>query len=171
MELRQQTLETCVNPIVEQVMEGEEPYRCPRCGAKLKCFFHERDSTSDSMDCPKCSWWAHTGIDGEWRCIDDIEKEAVKVQVDNLIAAIKEAGTHYVFDPIPSDKLLAAFEQTLQRFAGPEQNLRGHIVVTPSLHDPRVILFGPKDDAPQWVFDMFEQISKSINENKEDLNS
>lgn len=160
-----------MNPLVEQVMEGAEPYRCPRCRTKLKCFFHERDSTSDSMDCPKCHWWAHSHWDGEWTCSDDFEKEAVKVQVDNLMAAIKEAGTHYVFEPICNDtidRLRKSIEQTLQRFVPPERNLDGYLIVTVDEKKPDVIHFGPKEDAPQWVFDLFEQMSRLINENKED---
>jgi len=152
-------------------MDGSEPYRCPRCGAKLKCFFHERDSTSDSMDCPKCSWWAHSGWDGEWRCIDDIEKEKIKIQIDNLTKAIEEAGGQYMFEPVCNktvDSLRRAMEQTLQRFAPPELNLSGYLKVTIDEQKPDLIHFGPKDDAPQWVFDLFEEISKLINENKED---
>lgn len=57
-----------MNPIVDKVLDGNPPYKCPRCGTELNCFFHERDSTSDYMNCPKCSWSAHTGIDGEWGC-------------------------------------------------------------------------------------------------------
>lgn len=60
-----------MHPTVDKVMEGSEPYKCPRCGTDLKCFFHERDSTSDSMDCTKCGWWAHTSIDGEWSVCGD----------------------------------------------------------------------------------------------------
>jgi methionine aminopeptidase len=103
-----------------------------------------------------------------------IEKEEVKVRMDNLIAAIKEAGTHYIFEPVSNktiDSFRRAIEQTLQGFTIPERNLSGHIKVTRDPEKPDVVHFGPNDDAPQWVFDLFEQVSRLINENKEDTDS
>lgn len=60
-----------MSPIIDEVFDHGQPYRCPKCGNLMECSFHERDSTSDSMHCPVCHWWAHTAWDGEWYSADD----------------------------------------------------------------------------------------------------
>lgn len=59
-----------MNKIIEEVFDKGEPYRCPKCNKKLECYFHERDSTSNYMRCPKCHWQASTDWDAEWNCTD-----------------------------------------------------------------------------------------------------
>ena len=60
-----------MNPILTDLVGSPQPIRCPKCGNILDCFFHERDSTSDRMNCPVCNWWAGVAWDGEWLCADD----------------------------------------------------------------------------------------------------
>lgn len=52
----------------EKIYTAIDTRICPKCGSRLDCFFHERDSTSNTMDCTnkKCGWSAATDIHGEW---------------------------------------------------------------------------------------------------------
>jgi len=64
-----------MNKEVEAIFDKGLPYRCPNCGNILKCFFHERDSTSGFMYCPVCSWQQNAGLDGNWGPVDDDDDE------------------------------------------------------------------------------------------------
>ena len=52
---------------IEDIVSESNP-KCPKCGGKLDCYFHERDSTSHSARCvnDKCGWSASTDWHGNW---------------------------------------------------------------------------------------------------------
>ena len=56
---------------IEDIVFEKDP-KCPKCGNKLKCFFHERDSTSNYVNCTnkKCGWHASTDWYAKWSATD-----------------------------------------------------------------------------------------------------
>ena len=52
---------------IEDIVSESNP-KCPVCKSKLKCYFHERDSTSNYAQCTnkKCNWYASTDWNGNW---------------------------------------------------------------------------------------------------------